>query len=111
MPDFEHDSGAVEVTRALAAAAAGETAAADWLLPLVYDELRRIAARQLAHERPGQTLQATALVHEAFLRLVSPGGDQNWQNRRHFVRDVARVCYSTSVAWGDCLQCYWTTAL
>lgn len=92
MSEPEHDAAAIEVTRALAAAAAGEPAAADLLLPLVYDELRRVAARQLAHERPGQTLQATALVHEAFLRLVSPGaGDRGWQNRRHFFAAAAEA--------------------
>lgn len=63
-----------DVTRLLNAAAAGDRVAAADLLPLVYDELRRLAAARLASEKPGQTLQATALVHEAYLRLVGPGG-------------------------------------
>lgn len=75
MSDSDFNSSAAELKRALSAATAGEPGAAEQLLPLVYDELRRVAARQLAHERPGQTLQATALVHEAFLRLVTPGGE------------------------------------
>ena len=72
-----------DITQVLAAIAAGEPNAAGALLPLVYDELRRVAAAQLARERPGQTLQATALVHEAYLRLI--GDDEtSWANRRHF---------------------------
>jgi hypothetical protein len=62
-----------EVTRILTAIEHGDAQASEQLLPLVYDELRALAARRLAHERPGQTLQATALVHEAYLRLVGPG--------------------------------------
>ena|SRR5487761_717340 len=69
-----------DITQALAAAASGEPRAAEQLLPLVYDKLRRVAALQLAQERPGQTLQATALVHEAYLRLVG-GGAESWDNR------------------------------
>jgi hypothetical protein len=61
-----------EVTRILSAIEQGEPHAAEQLLPLVYDELRKLAAQKLAHEKPGQTLQATALVHEAYLRLVPP---------------------------------------
>jgi len=70
-----------EITRILAAAGQGDPNAADELLPLVYEELRRIAATKMAQESPGQTLQPTALVHEAWLRL---GGDARpkWQNRR-----------------------------
>jgi hypothetical protein len=68
-----------DVTRILAAIEQGDPHAAAELLPLVYDELRRLAAQQLAHEKPGQTLDATALVHEAYLRLV---GDQQFANRR-----------------------------
>ncbi|HQU46805.1 MAG TPA: sigma-70 family RNA polymerase sigma factor [Pirellulales bacterium] len=79
-----------EVTQVLAALAAGEPQAAEKLLPLVYDELRRVAAAQLAHERPGQTLQATALVHEAYLRLVGGGAD-SWDNRRHFFAAAAEA--------------------
>ncbi|HEY3965535.1 MAG TPA: ECF-type sigma factor [Planctomycetaceae bacterium] len=91
MSQPEQNSSTADLTRGLAAAAAGEPAAAGQLLPLVYDELRRVAARQLTHERPEQTLQATALVHEAFLRLVSPGSDQAWQNRRHFFGAAAEA--------------------
>src|SRR5262249_15187840 len=72
-----------DVTRILAAIEQGDAQATDQLLPLVYDELRRLAAQKLAHEQPGQTLQATALVHEAYLRLV--GGTQSFANRRHFL--------------------------
>ena len=70
-----------EVTRILSAIEQGDPHAAEQLLPLVYDELRRLAAQKLAHEKPGQTLDATALVHEAYLRLV---GDQQFANRSHF---------------------------
>src|SRR5262245_37659902 len=70
-----------DVTRILDAIEAGAPQAAEQLLPLVYDELRRMAALELAHEKPGQTLDATSLVHEAYLRLV---GDQQFENRRHF---------------------------
>jgi RNA polymerase sigma factor (TIGR02999 family) len=70
-----------EVTRILNAIGQGDPQAAAQLLPLVYNELRRLAAQRLAEEKPGQTLQATALVHEAYLRLV---GDQHFANRRHF---------------------------
>ena len=70
-----------EVTRVLSDLASGDAQAADKLLPLVYEELRRLAAAQLAREKPGQTLDATALVHEAYLRLV---GDQGFANRHHF---------------------------
>jgi RNA polymerase sigma factor (TIGR02999 family) len=70
-----------DVTRILQAIDQGDPRAADQLLPLVYDELRKLAAAKLAHEKPGQTLEATALVHEAYLRLA---GDQKFENRRHF---------------------------
>lgn len=79
-----------QITHLLAAAASGEPQAAEKLLPLVYEELRQVAARQLAHERPGQTLQATALVHEAYLRVVG-GGVDLWQNRRHFFAAAAEA--------------------
>ncbi len=78
-----------EITQLLEAAARGEGEAAGRLLPLVYDELRRLAAGYLDQERPGQTLQPTALVHEAFLRLVGPGADGRWQGRDHFVATAA----------------------
>ena len=73
-----------EVTRLLNAAATGEAKVAADLLPLVYDELRKLAAARMAEERPGQTLQATALVHEAYLRLVGEDHEPHWENRRHF---------------------------
>jgi RNA polymerase sigma factor (TIGR02999 family) len=80
-----------ELTRALAEAAAGNPQASENLLPLVYDELRRLAAIQLARESPGHTLQATALVHEAYLRVVSPSGEPAWANRRHFFAAAAEA--------------------
>ncbi|MBW3599773.1 MAG: hypothetical protein KY475_21190 [Planctomycetes bacterium] len=72
-----------EVTQVLLSMERGESAAAERLLPLVYDELRRLAAAKLSHEAPGQTLQPTALVHEAYLRLVG-ADDAVWSNRRRF---------------------------
>src|SRR5262245_55874543 len=110
-----------EVTRILSAAAEGDPHAAEQLLPLVYEELRRLAAQKLAQEKPGQTLQATALVHEAYLRLVTPprsppsqggegrgsppsqggdplpsqggdqGGVQHWSGRGHFFAAAAEA--------------------
>jgi len=80
-----------EVTRILSAIARGEPSAADRLLPLVYEELRALAARRLANERPGQTLQPTALVHEAYLRLVGPADDARWDNRGHFFAAAAEA--------------------
>jgi len=73
-----------DVTRILAALEQGDPHAASQLLPLVYDELRRLAAKKLAEEKPGQTLQATALVHEAYLRLVGEGHEQCWDSRGYF---------------------------
>ena len=78
-----------EVTRLLDAATAGDPRAAEELLPLVYEELRKLAAARLAEEKPGQTLQATALVHEAYLRLV--GNDQPWNGRGHFFAAAAEA--------------------
>jgi len=83
-----------DVTRLLDAAAAGDPKAAGQILPLVYDELRRLAAQRLAQERPGQSLQATALVHEAYLRLVAThGGDEDvrWNSRGHFFAAAAEA--------------------
>src|SRR5579864_7669199 len=77
-----------DVTRILDAVGQGDSRAAAQLLPLVYDELRRLAAAQMAREKPGQTLDATALVHEAYLRLV---GDQQFENRRHFFAAAAEA--------------------
>ncbi len=79
-----------DVTRLLDAAAAGDPGAAADLLPLVYDELRRLATARLAAEKPGQTLQATALVHEAYLRLVG-GADPGWNGRGHFFAAAAEA--------------------
>ncbi|HKD36895.1 MAG TPA: ECF-type sigma factor [Pirellulales bacterium] len=79
-----------EVTRILRAIEDGDRNAADQLLPLVYDELRKLAAQRLAQERPGQTLQATALVHDAYLRLLG-GGDVEWNNRGHFFAAAAEA--------------------
>src|SRR5262249_10056493 len=73
-----------EVTRILSAIEQGDPSAAEQLLPLVYDELRQLAAQKLAHEQPGQTLQATALVHEAYLRLVGAEQPQSWDSGGHF---------------------------
>jgi RNA polymerase sigma factor (TIGR02999 family) len=78
-----------DVTRILSAIEHGDPHAADQLLPLVYDELRRLATAKLAHEKPGQTLQATALVHEAYLRLVDTEQPQRWDSRRHFFAAAA----------------------
>ena len=80
-----------DLTHVLDAAAAGDPRAARELLPLVYDELRRLAAARLAHEAPGQTLDATALVHEAYLRLVGPADARRWQDRGHFFAAAAQA--------------------
>ena len=80
-----------EVTRLLDAAAGGDRRAAADLLPLVYEELRQLAAARLAAEAPGQTLAATALVHEAYLRLVSPADDCRWDGRGHFFAAAAEA--------------------
>ena len=80
-----------DVTRLLDAAVAGDHKAAADLLPLVYDELLRLAAARMAGERPGQTLQATALVHEAYLRLVGGGQPDGWDGRGHFFAAAAEA--------------------
>jgi RNA polymerase sigma factor (TIGR02999 family) len=80
-----------EVTRILSALDQGDPHAAEQLLPLVYDELRQLAAHKLAHEKPGQTLQATALVHEAYLRLVGADNDHRWDSRGHFFAAAAEA--------------------
>jgi len=81
-----------DVTRILADIEQGDPRAAEQLLPLVYDELRKLAAQQMAHENPGQTLQATALVHEAYIRLVGDQpGEQNWDGRGHFFAAAAEA--------------------
>ncbi len=83
----------IDVTHILKAAASGDRAATEQLLPLVYDELRRLAARKMTAEKPGQTLNATGLVHEAYLRLVGAGADekQQWDGRGHFFAAAAEA--------------------
>ena len=80
-----------EVTRILNAIGQGDPLAAEQLLPLVYGELRKLAAQHLAREKPGQTLQPTALVHEAYLRLVGEGQGQRWDHRGHFFAAAAEA--------------------
>ena len=80
-----------EVTHILDRLDRGDPSAAEALLPLVYDELRKLAAQQLAHEKPGQTLQTTALVHEAYLRLVGGVSDARWHSRGHFIAAAAEA--------------------
>jgi len=80
-----------EVTRILSAIEHGDPHAAEQLLPLVYDELRKLAAQRIAQEGPGQTLQATALVHEAYLRLVNADKIQQWDSRGHFFAAAAEA--------------------
>ena len=80
-----------EVTRILSAIEQGDPRAAEQLLPLVYDELRKLAAQRLAQEKPGQTLQATALVHEAYLRLLDSERGQDWNSRGHFFAAAAEA--------------------
>jgi len=85
-----------DVTRILAAIEQGDARAADELLPLVYQELRRLAAQKMSHEPPGQTLQATALVHEAYIKLVGSEA-QDWSGRTHFyVVAAPSIKYSVS---------------
>jgi RNA polymerase sigma factor (TIGR02999 family) len=80
-----------DVTRILSAIEPGDPSAAEQLLPLVYNELRKLAAVKMAQEKPGQTLQATALVHEAYLRLVDSGRNQHWDGRGHFFASAAQA--------------------
>jgi RNA polymerase sigma factor (TIGR02999 family) len=80
-----------EVTRVLSAIEGGDPHAAEQLLPLVYEELRKLAAQKLAQEKPGQTLEATALVHEAYLRLVDVEKAQHWDSRGHFFAAAAEA--------------------
>src|SRR5207302_9315583 len=80
-----------DVTRILSAIEQGDPRAAEQLLPLVYDELRKLAAEKMANERPGQTLEATALVHEAYLRLVDVKQAQHWNGRGHFFAAAAEA--------------------
>src|SRR5262245_21544202 len=83
--------GMSDVTRILSQIESGDPKAAERLLPLVYNELRKLAAAKLAHEKPGQTLQATALVHEAYLRLVGSDGTEKWDGRGHFFAAAAEA--------------------
>ena len=83
--------GMADVTQILSAIEAGNPEAAAELLPLVYDELRKLAAARLAEEKPGQTLQATALVHEAYVRLIGPEPDRHWNGRGHFFAAAAEA--------------------
>ena len=83
--------GMADVTQILSAIEWGDTRAAEELLPLVYDELRKLAAARLADEKPGQTLQPTALVHEAYLRLVGEQEEPRWDNRGHFFAAAAEA--------------------
>ena len=80
-----------DVTRILDQIEDGDPHAAEQLLPLVYDELRKLAAARLSHEKPGQTLQATALVHDAYLRLVQDQASQRWETRGHFFAAAAEA--------------------
>src|SRR4051812_33220499 len=80
-----------DVTQILRQIESGGPSAAEQLLPLVYDELRKLAAARLAQEKPGQTLQATALVHDAYLRLVDKEVPQSWENRGHFFAAAAEA--------------------
>ena len=80
-----------DVTQILSQIERGDGQAAEKLLPLVYDELRKLAAEKMAHEKPGQTLQATALVHEAYIRLVDVEKAQHWESRRHFFAAAAEA--------------------
>ena len=85
-----------DVTHVLSQIESGDSAAAEQLLPLVYEELRKLAAARLSHEKPGQTLQATAIVHEAYMRLLGNREDakaekQHWDNRRHFFAAAAEA--------------------
>ena len=80
-----------DVTRILGKIEAGDPSAAEQLLPLIYEELRKLAAEKMAQENPGQTLQATALVHEAYIRLVDQAVPQRWESRRHFFSAAAEA--------------------
>jgi RNA polymerase sigma factor (TIGR02999 family) len=109
-----------EVTQILSQIESGDPSAAERLLPLVYEELRQLAAAKLALERPGQTLQATALVHEAYLRLVDQDQVQHWNSRGHFFSAAAEAMRrilveiarrkSSSKAGGDRQRCSLETA-
>ena len=78
-----------DITQILSQIESGDSSAADQLLPLIYDELRKLASAKLLGEKPGQTLQATALVHEAYLRILGNGSEQGWDSRGHFFAAAA----------------------
>src|SRR5205085_4169783 len=84
-------TGMSDVTQLLDRIEQGDSRAADQLLPVIYDELRQLAAQKLAQEKPGYTLQATALVHEAYLRVASGAKEQQWDSRRHFFAAAAEA--------------------
>ena len=84
-------SGTTGVTQILSQIEAGDPSAAEELLPLIYEELRQLASRKLSHEKPGQTLQTTALVHEAYIRLVDTEKAQHWNSRGHFFGAAAEA--------------------
>jgi RNA polymerase sigma factor (TIGR02999 family) len=88
-----------DVTRILSQIEQGDPQAAEKLLPLVYDELRKLAAAKLAQEKPGQTLQATALVHEAYVRLVGDSNSLQWDNRGHFFAAAAEAMRRIVIEW------------
>jgi RNA polymerase sigma factor (TIGR02999 family) len=89
-PDFDHQAMS-DVTRILSQIESGDPNAAEQLLPLVYEELRKLAAAKMAQEKPGQTLQATALVHDAYIRLVDVKKAQHWKSRGHFFGAAAEA--------------------
>jgi RNA polymerase sigma factor (TIGR02999 family) len=91
-----------DVTQILSAIEAGDPHAAERLLPLVYEELRKLAAQRLAQEKPGQTLQATALVHEAYLRLVHVDKAQRWNSRGHFFAAAAEAMRRSGIGNLSC---------
>jgi RNA polymerase sigma factor (TIGR02999 family) len=93
-----------DVTRVLSAIESGDPRAAEQLLPLVYHELRKLAAERIAREKPGQTLQATDLVHEAYLRLVDVDGSQHWNSRGHFFAAAAEAMRRILVDHARCKQ-------
>ncbi len=102
-----------EVTQLLSQIECGDPTAAEQLLPLVYEELRKLAATKLANEKPGQTFQATALVHEAYLRLIGNSAAQEWSSRGHFfgaAAEAMRRILSQSGAGQRATEARWNSA-
>jgi DNA-directed RNA polymerase specialized sigma24 family protein len=99
------------VTRILSAIERGDPSAAGQLLPLIYAELRTLAAQKLAREKPGQSLQATALVHEAYLRLVGNGAERGWTGRGHFAGLTGEAAAEILGISATTADRYWTYAL